>query len=158
MNLPRLGLVALLLLLLIGGAVWLLGPAPDEADRVRAVIQAVVAGAEAGDVGDVMDPLAEAFVAESDGMTSNKATVRSLVTAQLLRRGHITVLVGEIGVTVDGDDAHASFDALLAEAGQEWTEVLPVDADSWHLEVDLQRRSDVWQVTRAVRSDAPILQ
>lgn len=157
MTLPRIGLVALVLLLL-GGAIWLLRPAPDEADRVRAVIQAVVAGAEAGDVGDVMNPLAEGFVAESEGLTTNKATVRSMVTAQLLRRGHITVLVGEIGVDVKGDDAHASFDALLAEAGQEWTEVLPVDGDSWHLEVDLQRTGDTWEVTRVVRSDAPILQ
>ncbi|GDX81731.1 hypothetical protein LBMAG42_35420 [Deltaproteobacteria bacterium] len=157
MTLPRIGLVALVLLLL-SGAVWFLRPAPDEADRVRAVIHAVVAGAEAGDVGDVMAPLAEGFVAESDGLTTDKATVRSLVTAQLLRRGHITVLVGEIGVDVQGETAHASFDDLLAEAGQEWTEVLPVDGDSWHLEVDLRRTDDVWRVTRAARSDAPILQ
>ncbi len=155
MTLFRLGLIALLL---VGGAAWLLTPEPDEADRVRAVIAAIVDGAEAGDVGDVMDPLAESFVAESEGLTTDKATVRALVTGQLLRRGHLTVLVGEIDVKVEGDEAHASFDALLAEAGQEWSEVLPVDADSWHLEVDLQRQADAWSVTRAVRSDAPILQ
>ncbi len=157
MSISRRSLFVLLALLTVGGLGWALWPAPNEADRVRAVIGGIADGAEAGDVGAMMAPLGEGFVAESDGYTADKPTVRAVVMRQFLRRGRVSTLLSKIEVTVEGVGAHASFDAILAESGAEWTDVIPVDADRWHLEVDLRRSEDEWSVTRVVRSSAPLL-
>jgi hypothetical protein len=149
----RVALVVLVVLALSGAVAWALRPAPSEAERVRETIRAAIAGAEAGDVGDVMAPLAEDFVAESGGGRVDRATVRALLTREFLRRGHISVLVGEIAVTVEGAEAEASFDAVLAESSNQLTDLLPVDADAWHLEVALHRSGEDWTVTRATRRE-----
>jgi len=146
-----------LLALTAGGLAWWLWPAPDESERVRAAIRAVVAGAEAGDVGDVLAPMAPGFVAESKGSTVDRQTVRALLAREFIRRGPIFVLLGEIEVAIEGTHAEAEFDAVLAENSEKLVDLLPVDADAWHLEVELQLHDGEWQITRAKRSDAVAL-
>ncbi len=157
MSAPRVTAVVLALLLLLGGAGYLWWPAGSEEARVRAVIDEVVAGAEAADLGRVTAPLSDDFTAENNGNAADTSMVRALLARQFLRRGPIFVLLGEVAVEVRGDEAHASFDAFLAENSTSITDVLPVDADAWHLEVDLRKHGDDWLVTRAVRSDAEVL-
>lgn len=142
-------LLAGLVVVGLGVGLWTwLRPAPSDEDAVRAVVGSIVAGVEAGDVGDVMTHLSADF----RGDTLDRDAVRSLLTAQFLRRGPIRVITGAISVSVTGDAATASFDALLAEHGQVWSDILPVNADGWHFDVAL-RREDAWRVTRASRTD-----
>ena len=151
-------LLALLVLAAAGGVSWLFRPVTSEADRVREVIRAVVAGAEAGDAGDVMAPLATNFAAESGGSTLDRKMVHALLAREFLRRGPLFVLIGEITVSIEGTHAEASFDAVLAENSERLTDVLPVDADAWHMDIDLERREDGdWLVSHARRSDALLL-
>lgn len=141
-------LIALGVLVAAAATAWFLWPAPTEEDRVRAVVHAIVEGAEQGDVGDVLAHVSEHYAQGDLG----KAELRAMLTAQFLRRGPLTVIPGEIVVQADGDRAHASFDALLAEHARDWTEVLPVNADGWHLEVDFAREGEDWRVVGAERT------
>ena len=142
----RLGIALGLALVVLG--TWWYWPEPTEEDRVRAVVHAIVEGAENADVGDVLDHVSEHYAAADAG----KPELRAVLTAQFLRRGPITVLPGEIAVSIDGNRAHARFDALLAESSRDWTEILPVSADGWHLEVDFAREDGAWRVVGAERT------
>ncbi len=157
MVLSRSLVLVALLALTAGGLAWWLWPAPDESERVRQAIRAVVAGAEAGDVGDVLAPMAPGFVAESRGTTVDQQTLRGLLAREFIRRGPIFVLLGEIEVSIEGTHAEAEFDAVLAENSDKLVDLLPVDADAWHLEAELQLHDGEWQITRATRSDAVAL-
>lgn len=148
--------LAAAVVLALGGAAWFLWPMPAEEDRVRATIHAIVEGAEAGDLGQTTDPLAPSFVAESEGSTLDRQTLRALLAREFLRRGPIFVLVGEIQVSLEGNVATASFDAVLTENSEKLVDVLPVDVDAWHLDVELRKVDGAWSVTRATRSE-PIL-
>lgn len=150
----RLALAVMLLASIVGGAVYALRPAPSEEDRIRDVIYEVVAGAETGDQGAILKALAKDFVAETNGESLGKGLVAAILHREFLRRGPVAILVSRIDVSVHGADANASFDALLAEKSTQWTDVWPVDADGWHLELSLHRADDVWKVTKATRTDA----
>lgn len=132
---------------------WRFWPEPSEEDRVREVIRAVIAGAEAGDVGDVMSHVSERFSGDSGEGGFDKPTLRSLLTVRFLKHGPIAVFVAEILVEITGVDAHANFDALLTESTGNWTEIIPVNADGWHMEVDLSREDKGWKIVAAKRSD-----
>ncbi len=143
----RLVAVAIVAALAVGA--WLSWPAPTEEDRVRAVVHAIVDAAESGDVGDVLAHVSENYRTGDAG----KPELRALLTAQFLGRGPITVLPGDVAVDIDGERAHASFDALLAEGSRDWKEVFPVKADGWHLEVSFAREGEDWRIVSAERSD-----
>ena len=146
--------VGTVLALIVGWALW---PRPTPEDAVRATILAVIDGAERGDVGDVFAPLAEDFVAVHDESSLPGSVLRPLLTREFLRRGPLTVLPGEISVTLTGTTAHAAFDAVLVEQGKAWGDFLPADADSWHVEADLLDDAGTWSVTRVEQTDAPLL-
>lgn len=141
------------LALLLAIVAWWAWPRPSEEERVRELVRSVLDAAERGDAGDVMAPLAEDFVAESDGARASRSTTQALVVSQLMRRGPLHILPGEIAVGITGDTAVVEFDALLAEASPDWTTILPVDGDGWHLALTLRRAEGEWRVVRAVRSD-----
>lgn len=143
---PRLRFV--LALLLLGLLVAWLWPRPSEEDRVRAVVQAVAAGAEAGDVGDILEHVDPAYHGSEDGFGLDLKTLRAALALQFMRRGPIGVILSPIEVQVDGDHAHARFDAAVTEGGGSWRELLPSNGDGWHLEVDFVRdpEDDAWRV------------
>ena len=138
---------------LLAAIVWFAWPVPTDEDRVRDVIRAVIAGAEAGDVGDVLEHVSDTFQGRSDEGSFDAPTLRSLLVARFMRHGPIAVFVAEIKVKITGDQADASFDALLTERGEDWTDIIPINADGWHLEVGLAREADGWKISSAERSD-----
>lgn len=145
-------LALVLLLFLLGAVGWALWPAPTEEDRVRAVIAAVVEAAEEGDVGDVMVHVDPAYRADEAGFGLDADALRGALSLQFLRRGPVVVVLSPVDVEVTGDRAHARFDAAVAETGG-WGDLVPVNADGWHLEVDFHRSDDgAWRVTRHIRS------
>lgn len=147
----------LLIVVVLGvvGALWsLFRPAPSDADRIRAVVDHVVAGAEAADVGDVLAPVSESFRGSARGHTFDKAGLRTVLAAQFLRRGPLFIVVGEIAVASEGDGATASFEAFMAESPDALTEILPIAADQWRFDVTLAREDGEWRLTGA--TGAPI--
>jgi len=146
-----------LLLALVGfaGLTWALWPEASDEDRVRAVIAAVVDAAEEGDVGAVMEQVDPGYRAVEGGEGEegvDAETLRAALTYQFLRRGPVVVVLSPVEVRLDGDRARASFDAAVAETGG-WGGMVPVDADGWHLEVDLRRGQDErWRVSGHTRS------
>ena len=139
--------------ILLVTAIGLFWPRPSEEDRVRAVVKAVAAGAEAGDVGDILDHVSPRYHAAEDGFGLDERTLRAGLALQFMRRGPIGVVLSPIDVTVSGATAHARFDAAVLEGGGRWSELLPTNADGWHLEVDLDYEEDgEWRVTRHTRT------
>lgn len=139
-------------LALLGVAVWHSWPAPTEEDRVREVVGAIVEGAEAGDVGDIVDHLSPRFRGTEGEESFDRDTLRSFLVGQFLRRGPISVVLGPIDVVVTGAQAHARFDATVVEREGGWNDVLPVNADGWRLEVDLTLVDHEWLVVGSERS------
>lgn len=135
-----------LLALLLAAGCW---KKPTDEDRIHAVIQGVVAGAVDGDVGDVMAHVSTSYRADGGDYDA----LHGFLVQAFLRRGPILVVPGPIEVKVTGDTAHASFDAAIAEGSGQWTDILAVNADGWHLEVDFVREAeDAWRVTNHVRT------
>lgn len=123
--------------------------APTDEERIQGVIQDIVAGAVDGDVGDVMTHVSRKY--RSD--TGDYETLHGLLVQAFLRRGPILVVPGPVSVVVSGDTAHASFDAAIAEGTGQWRDIVPVNADGWHLEVDFAREEgDTWRVTQHERT------
>jgi hypothetical protein len=123
--------------------------APTDDERIHQVIQDIVAGAVDGDVGDVLIHVSHKY--RSD--VGDYETLHALLVQAFLRRGPILVVPGPITVVVKGDTAHASFDAAIAEGTGQWRDIVPVNADGWHLEVDFAREDgDTWRVTRHERT------
>lgn len=123
--------------------------APTDEERIHGVIQDIVAGAVDGDVGDVMIHVSKTY--RSD--VGDSETLHGLLVQAFLRRGPILVVPGPISVVVTGDTAHATFDAAIAEGTGQWRDIVPVNADGWHLEVDFAREeADTWRVTRHQRT------
>lgn len=117
---------------------------PTDEERVRSVVQAVITGAEDGDVGDVMAHVSKRYQDDSE---LDQEGIRGVLTMEFMKRGPILVVPGPIQVVVTGATAHATFDAAIAEGSGKWTDVMPVSADGWHLNVDLVREEgDAWRV------------
>ncbi len=134
-------------------AAWVFWPRASEEDRVRAVVNAVAAGAETGDVGDIMDHVSARYRGSEQGFGMDERTLRAGLALQFMRRGPIGVVLSPIDVTVSGATAHARFDAAVLEGGGKWSELLPRSGDGWHLEVDLDREEDgEWRVTGHTRT------
>ncbi|MSQ03680.1 MAG: hypothetical protein EXR71_17640 [Myxococcales bacterium] len=132
-----------------GSVCWLLRGPQSDADRIRATIHEVVAGAEAGDVGDVLAPVSQSFQGSARGHGFDKAGLRTLLGAQFLRRGPLFIVLGEIAVEIEGERATASFEAVMAESPEALTEILPIAADQWQFAVTLAREDGGWLVTGA---------
>lgn len=123
--------------------------APTDEQRIHSVIQDIVAGAVNGDVGDVMTHVSHKYRSDAGDYDA----LHGLLVQAFLRRGPILIVPGPIGVVVNGDTAHATFDAAIAEGTGEWRDIVPVNADGWHLEVDFAREEgDTWRVTRHQRT------
>jgi hypothetical protein len=130
---------------------WALVTSDDELsdeDQVRAIIKSVAAGAEAGDIEQVMAPIAQRY-ADPEGL--DRRGIYGIFWSQFRKRGPITVWLSGIDVHVETDQARASFDAGLAE-GQPGQRIgIPVNLDALTFEVDLSRSSDGWEIVSHTR-------
>ena len=139
------------------GAAWYFWPKETDEDRVRAVVRELIAGAEAGDVGDILDHVSKDFQGREGGEGIDKPTLKLILVSQFMRRGPLGVFVAEILVNVRGETAHAAFDALLTEHAAGWKDIVPVNADGWHFEVDFSREEGAWMLIGAERSKVTLL-
>ncbi len=137
------------LLVLIGVALAFLvsgGEAPDEAERVRETIRAVVAGAENADLKGVMAPISQAY-RDDDGMSRDN--IKGYLFMEFRRRGPVHSMLGPIEVMLDedGQGALATFNLALGEGGGGVVgELLPQSGDVFSFEVDLQQEGGSWRI------------
>lgn len=149
--------IALLCLVVAAGAFFALRGAPEtEADRVRAAIVSCADGARRGHVNDTLAAVSRSYK-DADGLEYD--TLKGFLFAQYRKRGSVAVVLGPIAVTFPSpDEAHASFDAALAD-GLEITslDLMPDNTDLVHFEVDLRREpEDAWRVVGHTREGAPL--
>lgn len=114
----------------------------DDEEQIRRLIEGVADAAEDGDVGGVMDPVAEDWQ-DSSGL--KERTLRGLLAREFLRGRRLAVVVGPIDVDLEDEEhAHARFEAWLAEdaTGTLW----PENTESIHFEVDLEKREGDWLI------------
>ncbi len=142
----RLGGLGLALLL---GA-WLIlprllrGSLSDE-ELVQQAIMAVAEGAGQADIVATLEPVSRAYV---DGQGADFAMLRGLLWREFKSRGPITSVLGEIQVQLQGDQAQASFNALLADGLDPGSlDLRPDQADAWHFTVQLRREEGQWLIT-----------
>ena len=128
-------------------------PAEPE-DAIRAVINAIETAAEDGDIGGIMEHLAEDY---SDSDSNDKASLRGILFAQLQRSGGVSVTkrIDSITISEAGDTAQSVVFAGLSDG--------PITAGSTRADIwrfDLQFRADGrdWLVTRVDQSQASLVQ
>jgi hypothetical protein len=123
----------------------------SDEDQVRAIIESVAAGAEAGDIEQVMAPIAQRYM-DPEGL--ERRGIYGIFWSQFRKRGPITVWLSGIDVQVEADQAQASFDAGLAE-GQPGQRIgIPVNLDALTFEVELSRSSEGWEIVSHTRWSA----
>ena len=121
------------------------GPARPDEDQVRAVIEEVAEAARAGDLEATLEPVSLSYHDE-DGL--DRKALAGFVFSQYRRRGGISVVLGPVLVSLDGEGgATASFEAGLADgADVSALELLPKDADLLHFDVQLRQEEGEWRI------------
>ena len=122
------------------------GGTPDETERVRDTIRAVVTGAENADLKAVMAPISQAY-RDEDGMSRDN--IKGYLFMEFRRRGPVHSLLGPIDVTLDEDaqGALATFNLALGEGGEGVVgELLPQSGDVFTFEVELQQEGGTWRI------------
>jgi hypothetical protein len=138
-------LAALAIVLLGGLTLYVVWPDPSDEDQVRQAIRDVAEGARNADLVATMKPVSRAYVGD-DGVTRDE--VKGFLFREYRRRGAITVLLGDIGVHLDGDTAAVEFSAVMADGIDVASfDLLPADADAFQFVVQLEREDGGWKIT-----------
>jgi SnoaL-like domain len=126
---------------IVASLIWLLtrGPEPGPEKQIQMLIEEAIEDAEDGDVGDLMDKVADSYQGEG----GDRDELRSYLTA-LLFRGGIDVKMLKQTVTVTGDTARADVEVVLIRGGVRGAAQGDIGARSVH--VDLAREDGDWKV------------
>jgi hypothetical protein len=143
----RAGLFSALFALSLG----LLGPAckkESEVDRVKAVVQKAIDAANAKKPGGVVEDALSTFRGPQD---ADLAECRRIITGYLLSPGWVHVFVRDLSVTVEGEQAKASIDTVLARGNpvEKLEDLVPTNGDALTFEVELRRIDGDWKFERA---------
>ena len=131
--------------LAVGGIALWRSPALSEEDKVRAAITAISDGAKEADVAATLEPISKNYRGEEN---TGHPEIAAFLYGQFRRSGPISAWLGPINVTINKPEAHADFDAVLAD----WDGgILPANADGWHFEVDLMLEEGTWRVVSHTR-------
>ena len=124
-------------------------------DEVREVIQDMAVAAEEGDVGGVLDPLAEDW---RDASGVSRKNLQMVLAREFLRGNRLSVTLGPILVEVDEPVANAAFEVWLAEGASDFP-LWPAKNEVLRAEVELERREGDWMVvyTRLARLDGEVV-
>lgn len=121
------------------------GPAQPDEDQVRELIGQVAEAARDGDLEATMEPVSHSYH-DKDGL--DRQQLAGLLFNQYRKRGGVSVVLGPILVSLDGEGgATASFEAALADGGDITAlELLPRDTDVMHFDVDLAQEDGEWRI------------
>lgn len=135
-------------------AAWLAWPREPQSDeeRIRAAIEKVAHAANEKAVVGMLEHVSERY----RGEPGDRAQLRQLLFASLQRSDWVRVIPAKLLVHVEGDEARASFVALLIRGpARDESEVRPEDlAGSHAFSVVFEREGDRWLAVDAKRRDA----
>ena len=148
--------LAALVLALAGVAVWRLRvrPPTDE-DQIRALFDDAARAAEEKRVDDAVRGISERF--EGEGL--DRRRLRRLVLFEVLRGEWVSVSVAGAHIRVEGDQALANVDLVLARAtgqGKKLAAILPGEATARRLKCRLEREAAGWRVVEASGQEVTI--
>jgi len=128
-------------LVVAAAALWPTTLTPEQ--RVERALGAIADAAEERDLAGVMDRVSPAY-ADADGLTREQ--IGGVLFRQFSRTdGGIHVVLSPAIITVDGEQAAAEFEAMLAEGSS--FPLWPQSVDALHFRVKLERRDGDWMVT-----------
>jgi hypothetical protein len=125
---------------------------PEEA--IRAVIDALETAAEDGDIGGIMEHLAEDY---SDSDSNDKASLRGILFMQLQRSGGVSVTKRVDSITV-ADDAVTAQSVVFAGLADGPLTAGSTRSDVWRFDLQFRLEGRDWQVTRLDQSQASLIQ
>lgn len=121
---------------------------PSDEEVIRALLDAAALAAEEQRVGDAVLPVSESF----RGHGLDRLGVKRLVAFHVLRGEWVSVSISGAQVAVEGDDARASVDAVLARGsgkGKSLAALLPGEATAHRFALALAREAEGWRVVAA---------
>jgi hypothetical protein len=121
---------------------------PTDEERIRALFDDAARAAEEKRIGDAVQGVSERFEGEG-GL--DKAGVRRLVAAHVLRGTWVSVTVSGAKVSVQGDAARAVVDVIMSRSskGRALADLLPEQATVHRFQLGLQREESGWRVVTA---------
>lgn len=135
---------------LLGGGflAWrALRPAPTDEEQIRALVDATARAVEAKRPGDAVASVSERF----RGQGMDRRELRQFITYNAMRGSWNAVVPVAVRVDVQGDRAEAVVDAALVQGARAEgiAAVLPANADTWRIEIALEREPEGWRVVTA---------
>ena len=121
---------------------------------IRAVIDAMEEAAEDGDIGGIMEHLAEDY---SDSDSNDKASLRGILFMQLQRSGGVSVTKRIDSITV-AEDATAAESVVFAALADGPITSGSTRSDVWRFDLQFRLDGRDWLVTRVDQSQATVMQ
>lgn len=142
--------IAAAVVALLGGGflAWrALRPAPTDEEQIRALVDATARAVEAKRPGDAVASVSERF----RGQGMDRRELRQFITYNAMRGSWNAVVPVAVRVDVQGDRAEAVVDAALVQGARAEgiAAVLPANADTWRIEIALEREPEGWRVVTA---------
>jgi hypothetical protein len=110
-------------------------------------VHAIQKGVQDKELKAVLSHLSEKY---RDQQGHDRESVKGLLLYYFLQHRHISVLLTNIDISIDGSSAVARFQAILTgRTGTGAGTVLPEAMNAFRFEVSFARESDVWKVTSA---------
>ncbi len=122
-------------------------PAPTHEAEIRAHVDATARAVEAKRPGDAVASVSERF----RGQGMDRRELRQFITYNAMRGSWNAVVPVAVRVDVQGDRAEAVVDAALVQGARAEgiAAVLPANADTWRIEIALEREPEGWRVVTA---------
>ncbi len=140
-------LIAFVAIGLAGIGTYLAWPQPDDEERIRITIYEVAAAARAADLTATIEPL-DTDYSDASGLSRDEVT--GLLFREYRARGPISVFVHNLAVTVEGESATATFDAVLADGvNVTQLDLVPDNADLFQFELELHKKDGDWLIIRS---------
>lgn len=126
-------------LLLVAALIPLSCKKESEEDRIRKVFTQIDQAAAEGDVNGVLMHISDDY--------PDKQTVKQLLLREMLQGNKVAVNRRKTEVTVNGETATATFNALLRRNRKNFAN--PQDIGAWHFELELKKDGKKWRISDA---------
>lgn len=129
----------------------------SEEDRVRAVIRQAIEAANEKKAGEVVEDAAPGFKGPGG---HDVRDCRRLLTGYFLQRGWLKVFERQLDVRVEGANARAGLEVLVARGNpvESIEDVLPNQASRLAFELTLEKREGAWRFTQATYQQRPLVE
>ena len=124
-----------------------LRPGPTDEEQIRGIIEATAKAVEEKRPGDAVAFVSERF----RGQGMDRRELRQFITYNALRGSWNAVVPVAVRVDVQGDRAEAVVDAALLQGArvEGIAAALPANADTWRIEIALEREPEGFRVVTA---------